>query len=481
MVKGAMAQRLRVALVGLMHPKFPGDGNAAYRRAASDFAGLAGELGFDLEVVEDGIYNEADAWTVRRRLENLRPDFLLVQNTQFASGRIIPVLAELGAPLGLWALPEPAKAGPLQHNSFCGINMNVSILGDYLGDVPCKWFYGETSSPMFRDRLAVTVRALGAIKSLRGTKIAVIGGMADGFYDLAYDDRAIRTRFGVQVDTRLEFSDLKERALAYAREEVQPIVDEIRRGACQVHPLAAANLELTARVSRAMLDFAREGGFSGIALSCWPKFRQELGMVACAAVGYLNGVGMPVACEADVYGLLSMQLLGHLAGRPALLMDLIDFDFADQSALFWHCGVGCTCLASCGEVRLGVHSNPEPTPDRGRVPMPTVADMVYAPGKATVARITDHGSRLFLLDGEFMGPNKPSPDGSRGWMGGLRLNQRPIDLKNLMNTVLVQRLQHHYAVVPGDVTDAMLEVSAWLDMQQVPEVEYKVYMQRKTC
>jgi len=206
-----------------------------YRRTASELAGLADELGVDLEVVGEGIYNEADAWTARRRLEDVRPDFLLVQNTQFASGRIITILAELGVSLGLWALPEPARVGLLLHNSFCGINMNASILGEYLGNLPCKWFCRETSSPMFRDRLTVTVRALEAIKSLKGTKMDVIGGLADGFYNLGYDERAVRTRFGVRVDGRLEFSDLKQRALAYTRDEVQAIADEIERGACQVH------------------------------------------------------------------------------------------------------------------------------------------------------------------------------------------------------------------------------------------------------
>lgn len=79
-----------------------------------------------------------------------------------------------------------------------------------------------------------------------------------------------------------------------------------------------------------------------------------------------------------------------------------------------------------------------------------VAEMVYAVNNATIARFTKDGENLFLLNGKFADPEKKSFNGSRGWLSNLRLNNQPISMRNLLNTIMVQQMQHHYAVAPGD-------------------------------
>ena len=463
-------KRLKVGLVGLMHPNFRGDKATIYRRTAAGLKKLAADWDFDLYIVTAGLITSDDARRAKNELENEHLDLLLVHNVQFASGKIIEILNELPAALGLWAIPETEADGVLPQNSFCGMNMNASILGEYLGKRVFKWFYGWPEDEWFQKRFRLTIRALQALKQLRHTQLAIIGGISDGFDNQYYDERRIYERFQVRIDRRLEFSDLKHRALAYSSAEVQPLVAELAGSACEIHPLASGALENTARVSKALLDIASEAGYAALTINCWPKFRQEMGMVACSAVGYLNQAGLITACEGDVYGLLSMFLLRQLSPDPTVLMDLVAFDESDQSVQLWHCGVGSPQLAEQGRVWLNPHCNPSLKPGQGMVEMAPVTEMIYRSEAATIARFTREGEKLFLLDGEFF-------NGSRGWLRALRLAREPIAIRDLVNTIINQYMQHHYPVALGDYSGEMLEIAAWLGITPLEKVPYQDYLQ----
>ena len=80
-------------------------------------------------------------------------------------------------------------------------------------------------------------------------------------------------------------------------------------------------------------------------------------------------------------------------------------------------------------------------------------------------------TETFSFDG------KDSFDGSRGWMSNFRLADEPSSLRDVVNTLMVQRFQHHYPVVAGDWHDELMECAAWLDVKPLERVPYKRYMQ----
>ena len=59
------------------------------------------------------------------------------------------------------------------------------------------------------------------------------------------------------------------------------------------------------------------------------------------------------------------------------------------------------------------------------------------------------------------------------------LNQAPISLMDLINTLTVRGHEHHYAVGQGNVTDELLEVAAWLKMRTIDKIPYRDYLQRE--
>jgi len=52
----------------------------------------------------------------------------------------------------------------------------------------------------------------------------------------------------------------------------------------------------------------------------------------------LGEARVPCACEADVYGAMTQLLLQEAADASVFLVDLVDIDANDNSAVVWHCG-----------------------------------------------------------------------------------------------------------------------------------------------
>ena len=96
----------------------------------------------------------------------------------------------------------------------------------------------------------------------------------------------------------------------------------------------------------------------------------------------------------------------------------------------------------------------------------------------TIARLTGESNKMFLASGVMQDGAKASYNGSRGWLGQLKLNRKDITALNFFNTIMVHGFQHHFPMVKGDFTEEVMEVMAWLGLNPIEEVPYENYLQR---
>ena len=68
-------------------------------------------------------------------------------------------------------------------------------------------------------------------------------------------------------------------------------------------------------------------------------------------------------------------------------------------------------------------------------------------------------------------------EGSRGWVTNFRINQRPASLADMINTALVEGLEHHFVLSTGSHGAALAEIAAWTGMKPVHSVPYSDAMQ----
>jgi L-fucose isomerase-like protein len=471
-------KKVKVGLVGLMQLNFRGDKISVYNRSKREMQDLAQKLDFDLYCVNEGVLTRDQAITAKNELEAQGVDFVLIQNSSFSSGYLIQELGKTNAYIGLWAVPELTEEGPLPLNSFCGINMNAAVIKNYLKDygIKYKWFYGYTENKLFIDRFKITLAAMCAIKNIKGSKIAQIGGLAPGFDNFYFDERIMQKKFGVTYNGHHEFDEIKSRMLSYTDTDIEKELMAIDLDYKINDSYAKENTKKMAKLYKAYQTLINENGYAAIASSCWPKFRPEIGMVPCAVFGKLNDEMIPTACEGDVYSALSMLALKYIANYTPILMDLSDVDFEKNGVFLWHCGVGSKAYTN-KKLSLEQHFNPGPyTEEKGWQIMAPVLAMEFDEQHATVFRFTGEGDKMLLLEGDFK-HGKKTHDGSRGWLYNLQMNEKDIDAKSLVDTIMSNGFHHHYPLVKGNYSRELMEFCFWMDIIPLDRVEYKEYAQ----
>ena len=479
-----MMNKFKVGMVSTSQLSFPGDKKAAFRKSAEKLSTLAKELDFDLYIYDRDVITADDAYIAAKALEEEKVDFILLQTTSFSAGFLAPIFARIkNARLGLWAIPEGSVEGAVPFNSLCGINMYSSIIGHYLKDyrVHLKWFFGDVEDPLFIDRFHITVRALSAIKKMKQSSVALIGGIAPGFDDLYDDERnLIRLFDGIRINRLHEYDEIKRLADGMKAEDINArIAAETAEAKGFTHPTAKKMMEVNARFSLAYEAFLAKYGYNAVAISCWPKFQEDYLYSVCAVVGEINDKGVVAACEGDLTSAISMLLLKYIADDTTMLMDMSAFDEKDDTVLFWHCGPASKRFCEKNGFSLGLNYSGTPhEPHEKEVSgTGTVRDMVFDPGPFTSARLTGECDSMFLATGSFVDYDKPSFCGSRGWAGNLKINNQPVSALDFVNTALVQRFQHHFPIVKGDFSCEIEEAMAWLDLKKIDVVPYKPVMQ----
>lgn len=474
--------KLKIGYVATSQLSFPGPKDMEMKRSIKCMKENAAEMNFEFIPYEKMVITPAEAAEAVGYLEEKKVDFLLINTVSFSAGALIPILAKIKeAKIGLWGIPEGVNTGVVPLNSFCGINMYMSIIKRYLKDfeMKCKWFFGYGDDAQFKVRLKTTVTALTVLKKLKNARIALVGGIAPGFHDLYFDERNINSLLdGIFVNRLHEFSEISELAEKMPQKEVEKISAKILSDSKGCNPKSQNLIELSAKLYLAYKAFCADFGYDALALSCWPKFQDLYKYSVCSVVAMLNDDKIATSCEGDLPSAINMLALQEMANESSMLMDLSAFDTKDDSVLMWHCGpASCRyCQKNGYSLSVNYHGMPH-IPGQGVNSCGVTRDMEFDAQRVTSFRFSDDFTKFMLLEGDFMGTQKESVYGSRGWLGNLKLNGTPIGAQDFINTVLVSGFEHHFPIVSGAWSDSVLELAAWLNISPIEAVSYKDYLQ----
>lgn len=477
-----IATRLHIGLTGAIHPNMPGDDAGLYASVSARLTELSKTMGFDLSIYPPPLRSEDDGRKACSFMNDKKVDLTLLFNASLPFGRIILPFVELDSHMSLWSVPEPVKEGVLQLNSFCGTNMLGAIIGNYLSqhDILFKWFYGQPDSPPFQERLQITLKALLAIKTLRQARIAQIGGLANGFENLYIDERKFTKKFGTYLQTRYTVEEIVDRAQRISESDVAAETEVSRKeGVWDPTVVSREHMDKSVRVYLALRDFARENSYDALAVSCWSRFQEVYGVAVCAALSRLNSHGIVAPCEGDITSAAMMLALNALNGGQAALNDLVAFDDSDESLNLWHCGVAPASWADAHGVAWETHFNIGRYRGKEWEGDGVVASLQFKPGTVTVSVMSNYFDNLFIITGEVM-KKKRGYTGSSGWVTDLRVNGHQVSVADLLNTIIVQRVNHHYPAAQGDLTNELNEFAAWLKIKVLDPVPYRPYLQSPT-
>lgn len=472
--------KIKIGLVGTSQLSFPGPKEEMYEKIIGQMKENSVAMDFDFVYWKDQVITEDDARNAVQYMEKEKIDFLMVLNISYSAGFLVPIFYRIkDAAVGIWSIPE-TKSGPVLFNSFCSNNMYQGINDKYLKNyhIRSKWFYGFADDEVFRKRLSVTVKALQTIKKLKNSRVALIGGFAPGFYDLYFDERSVFSKLnGIYINRLHEYDEIIKIADKITDADVKPYLDELDRQGIQATPTAAKLRAFSIRIYLAYRRLVEEFGYDAIAVSCWPKFQNDYKYSVCSALGMLNDDKIVAACEGDLMSAISMLALQEMSGQSTTLMDFAAFDEKDESILLWHCGPSSKAFCRKNGYTLGENYSGMAHPKGKICGTGVVRDMIFDEGNATVFRFSGDMESYINITGKFIGDEKASNCGSRGWMKELRLNGKSIGALDFTNTILSGGFEHHYPVAWGDYADEVAEMNKWLGVQPIKKIKYENYLQ----
>jgi L-fucose isomerase-like protein len=286
--------------------------------------------------------------------------------------------------------------GRLRLNSLTGAYSAANTLKAF-GGRSFNWCFGAPEEESVISAVKATTAAAKVKKAMRSLTMAAIGHTPQGFgFGRALDGELMHT-FGVELES-LEARELIDMAKAYTDEECAEYLRQTESCTCGLDATPEKNRVDHARLLKAYTDYVGSHHIGALASRCWPDFFTSFGTPVCTVLSMLNDRGVAAACEADIYGALSMWIGMQLSGEPVFFGDPVAMDEAESSITYWHCGAAACSLArkDTGAV-VGVHPNRKigPAMDFGCEAFP----------EATVFRIgrkPDGSFRFFIAEGSVL-------------------------------------------------------------------------------
>lgn len=425
------------------------------------------KLQFDASVqmlqalTDDGVYPNDMLLSIdalKEFLDGIHPDLIILQNITFAnSAYSSEVLKRFSCPVLLWTLREPViDGGRLRLNSLTGAYSAGNALAAFR-DGNFEYIFGGPTEDKVIQKTGAVIRAAKLKKELRNLHMTAIGHTPQGFgFGRALDAELLKY-FGVTLDA-IEARELIDKAKGYTDEECAPYLEEAKEAMVGLENMPDQNVRDFARIYKAYKDYVTENHIGALASRCWPDFFTAFGTPVCAVLAMLNDMGVAAACEADMYGALSMYMGMSLTGQPAFFGDPVSMDEKENTITYWHCGTA-ACKLACETTgaMTGVHPNRKigPTMEFGCKPYSHVT--VFR-----VGRKADGTFRFFIAGGEAL--DKP-----KQFCG----TSVVVKTKNSAEDTIYKSVQGgwepHFAVIYGDVS---AELSALGRMLGIEVCEY---------
>lgn len=460
-----MSNELTIGLIRVSLPSYFPEKYEVWARSEAAVSALCEEESARLFVAPDIPMNAHDTQKALDDCAAAGADFILCLHGGFSMGDVARTIAAAPVKAGFWSVPEPIRTGDIQLNNFVSLNMSLSIARQvrHLNQQPVQWYHGAPESAALISRLRITIKALSAVKQLSHARIGVIGGLAMTFYNMEVSTNALRSSVGVEVANH-DMHELTQRMDNIEQSRIDTELALIQNAATVVG-VSDSQMALQSKAVLAMKDISDENGYAALAVSDWPALQDYPGMHPGAAFSWLEETyHLPVASEGDILGAVTQLVAKSVSGKIGYLLDMTEPDLDAGQLLMWHGGGGPLFHADNNGVRWINH----PMIGRGTEQGPiygAISDMVFKDGPVSVFRVARDASALFQMNCTVAGRDPNGFDGVRGWLEQFSMQGESLSLEDVVNTVMAHGLEHHFILVPGDISAVLAEFGSWSAMQ----------------
>ena len=402
------------------------------------------------DINEEGLLFDYEAVPkIEKKYKAAGVDAVFFPHCNFGQEEPVAMLAKkLNVPVLVWGPrdecpPDPKVCPNRQTDIQCGLFATTKALLRY--DVPFTYIENcWMNSPVIEKGIEDFVRTASAVKAVRNCRIMQISVRPRQFLSVKYNESELLEKFGIEIipveDTEM-IAEIKK-FLKEKPDQVQALVDEWKND-YDIERTSDEQLTNMAAMALGIESLADKYGCSSVAGECWSMMRANFGVRTCFVWGYLTGKGLPVACETDVLGAVTTNMLLGAARKEndVFLADItIRHPENDNAELFWHCGPFPKSL-----IRKGV--KPAINGCAGSYELDHV--------DYTLARFDQAKGNYSLFVGEGKGVDGPATDGNYVW---IEVADWVAWEKQLMYGPYI----HHCGGTPGKLKDVLIEACKYI-------------------
>lgn len=393
------------------------------------------------------IESESFAPAVADKFRREKVDAIFVPFCDFGEeGAVADVVSKFRVPVLIWGARDAGPNTPESRgrDTQCGMFAATKVLRRY-GVIYSYIFNVPADSEEFRKGFERFLRVSCIVKDVRGLRIAKIGERPSPFRSVMTNEAALMKRFGIQtvavapVMLQMAVNKLLEERGEALEEQIGDIRSRMNCSAVkeeQLERLAALKLAMAAQMEKSNCSVA--------AIECWPS-GLLMQLPSCAMIGELTDLGIPVACETDINGAITLAILraAMLGEDVPFLADLtIRHPENDNAELLWHCGPFPYSLKA---------ENSEACLMGGQ------QQFELKQGHLTVCRFDDAEGDYYLFAGEANTTTGPATTGTYVWM-------ETEDWKAWEEKLMFGPYIHHLGGVYASLLPVLREAARYLEV-----------------
>ncbi len=417
--------------------------------------------GFNQLITNDDIADEALGFFNNNEYEKI----FLFQTTFTDAKFILNFAKKINRPICIVSFPEQRTGGRLRLNSICGLNLGMHSLikNDILPDFIIMEKDSKTNQRLFSqfiesssnneniswEKATISANQGDFSYTIDKQTIGIIGTRPEGFDTCDYDSAEVADKLNVSL-IDLELEDLFDEAKNVEKGTIASTKNTISDYLQGTEELVQDELEKSISIYHGLDSLKEKHSLDAFAIRCWPETFTEYGCASCGPMAMMNEKKVSCACEADVLGGISCNILNQINGNPSLLVDIVDVDKTDNSLVFWHCGLAPISMAKEGTAKSGIHSNRK---------KPLLHDFSFKSGEITIFRVSKARNKLqfFVLKGTVI----ERPNSFSGTSGVISLGQ---DSAHKAEQMFRGGLEHHVAFTYGDVSNQLIHLGNQMDI-----------------
>lgn len=217
-------------------------------------------------------------------------------------------LAKLDVPLLVQACDDNYKIMDLSNrrDSFCGkLSVCNNLYQNNMKYTDTTHHTCDINSEIFTQDLLRFDKICRVVRGLKGARIAQIGTRPAPFKTVRYSEKLLENS-GITV-VPVDLSEIIATAKAMETDElVRAKIDEIKDYGNISECIEEENIIKSAKMALTVENWMRENECVAGAMQCWNSIQENYGCAACLPMSMLGEKGIPMACETDITGAITM-------------------------------------------------------------------------------------------------------------------------------------------------------------------------------